>query len=744
MFDQDNEEGFQNSEPMEHKEKGPTVEPGIPQQRRQHETRNAEHQTECYELVPIPEETKGDHENLIAPQLTTENDDQVIDKASMCPRHRCIIVFIVSIVLGAVAIGIGIGICIGIGIGTGIVSKSDIKDPVLASCPANQTSNTDPGQPTAIIVWQGPIATDNSCLNPTVMCDPASGTDFVIGITKVTYTALDGFGNADTCSFYIDVKDNEDPVLESCLANQTTNTDPGQPTAMVLWQGPIATDNSGLNPTVTCDPASGTDFAIGITNVTCTALDGFGNVNNCSFYVDVKDNEDPVLESCPANQTTNTDPGQPTTMVLWQGPIATDNAGLNPTVMCDPASGTDFVIGITKVTCTALDGFGNANNCSFNINVKDNEGPVLASCPANQITNTDPGQPTAMIVWQGPIATDNSGLKPTVICDPSSGTDFVIGITNVTCTALDGFGNVNDCSFYVDVMDNEDPVFESCLPDQIDYGQPTAIVIWQDPVATDNSGSSPTVICDPQSGTSLPIGQALVSCTAFDGYGNNDSCSFNVFIHDIRDCFDLVSNGDYPSGIYTITPSDGLSFQVYCDMSTENAGWTVFQRRLDGTVNFYRNWTDYENGFGNVGGEYWAGLRLLPLLTSGNPSILRVELEAFDGDKAYAEYPSFSVGDSSSNYVLTIGSYSGNAGDSLRHHNNKAFSTYDRDQDRRSGNCAQERQGAWWYGNCAYSNLNGQYLGPTGTNNFAGMTWYHWKSRYEPLKTSEMKVRRVQ
>ncbi|XP_072041468.1 hyalin-like [Amphiura filiformis] len=281
-----------------------------------------------------------------------------------------------------------------------------------------------------MIVWQGPITTDNSGVNPAVVCDPASGTDFVIGITNVTCTAVDGFGNVNNCSFYVDVMDNEDPVLESCPANLTTNTDPGQPTAMIEWQGPIATDNSGFNPTVMCDPASGTDFLIGKINVTCTALDGFGNVNKCSFYVDVKDIEDPVLVSCPANQTTNTDPGQPTTMVVWQLPIATDNSGLNATVMCDPASGTDFVIGKINVTCTALDGFGNVNNCSFYVDVKDNEDPVLESCPANQTTNTDPGQPSAMIVWQLPIATDNSGLNATVMCDPASGTDFVMGKTN--------------------------------------------------------------------------------------------------------------------------------------------------------------------------------------------------------------------------------------------------------------------------------------------------------------------------
>ncbi|XP_072041684.1 ficolin-1-like [Amphiura filiformis] len=270
------------------------------------------------------------------------------------------------------------------------------------------------------------------------------------------------------------------------------------------------------------------------------------------------------------------------------------------------------------------------------------------------------------------------------------------------------------------------------------------MVIWQDPVATDNSDSSPTVICDPPSETRFPIGQTLVTCTAFDGYGNSDSCSFNVFVHDIRDCFDLVSNGDYPSGIYTITPTDGLSFQVYCDMSTENAGWTVFQRRFDGSVNFYRGWNDYENGFGDVGGEYWAGLKLLHLLTSsGNHSILRVELEAFDGDKSYAEYEAFAVSDSSSNYVLSFGSYSGTAGDSLNGHNNMAFSTYDRDHDSYSSlNCAENFEGAWWYFSCHNSNLNGRYLGPTGTSG-SGMRWVSFKF-HQSLKTTKMKVRRVQ
>ncbi|XP_076109363.1 ryncolin-2-like [Mytilus galloprovincialis] len=207
----------------------------------------------------------------------------------------------------------------------------------------------------------------------------------------------------------------------------------------------------------------------------------------------------------------------------------------------------------------------------------------------------------------------------------------------------------------------------------------------------------------------------------------------------IQDCSDLHRKHD-KSGVYKIVPAGGAGFKAFCDMKTDGGRWTVFQRRQDGKVDFYRGWEEYAKGFGNLRTEFWLGNDNLHKLTSNGHYELRVDLENFNGDKAFAKYSTFYIGDSSTNYRLTVKGYSGTAGDSLKHHNNQAFSTKDKDHDSDSGDCAEVYKGAWWYGSCHHSNLNGLYIG--NKKDYKGLCWNRWKSS-QSMKTTSMMIRRV-
>ena len=188
-----------------------------------------------------------------------------------------------------------------------------------------------------------------------------------------------------------------------------------------------------------------------------------------------------------------------------------------------------------------------------------------------------------------------------------------------------------------------------------------------------------------------------------------------------------------------MNPDGKGSFNVYCDMRTDGGGWTVFQRRQDGSVDFYRGWNDYKSGFGQLTAEFWLGNDKIHRLTAARTSTLRVELEDWNRVRVYAKYGKFNIGDEQAKYRLEVGSYSGTAGDSLAYQNKMGFTTKDRDHDIVSSqNCAVDWTGAWWYSNCHHSNLNGKYLG--NKRDDRGARWYHFRSSLS-LKFTEMKLR---
>ncbi|XP_078686731.1 microfibril-associated glycoprotein 4-like [Branchiostoma floridae x Branchiostoma belcheri] len=217
-----------------------------------------------------------------------------------------------------------------------------------------------------------------------------------------------------------------------------------------------------------------------------------------------------------------------------------------------------------------------------------------------------------------------------------------------------------------------------------------------------------------------------------------------------RDCMELLATGHDTSGVYTIYPDGGgkSPVHVYCDMDTDGGGWTLFQKRQDGSVNFYQDWKAYKTGFGDLRGEFWLGNDHLHRLTAQDVYELRVDLEDFEGNTAYAKYNIFRVEDEVHKYRLTISGYNVNstAGDAMtipsHPHDGMYFSTRDRENDPHpNDHCAVVYKGAWWYNHCHVANLNGLYLGGAHQSFADGVNWEPWKGLQYSLKTSELKIR---
>uniref|UniRef100_A0A6P4EBX2 Fibrinogen-like protein A n=1 Tax=Drosophila rhopaloa TaxID=1041015 RepID=A0A6P4EBX2_DRORH len=187
---------------------------------------------------------------------------------------------------------------------------------------------------------------------------------------------------------------------------------------------------------------------------------------------------------------------------------------------------------------------------------------------------------------------------------------------------------------------------------------------------------------------------------------------------------------DSPNGIYQIKLRGLEPFKVPC--ATSLPGWTVIQRRIDGSENFNRTWYEYKNGFGNVSKEFFIGLEKLHRMTEARPHELYIKLGNINGSTSYARYDDFKIGSEEEAYELkNLGKYSGEAGDSLEYDKNEKFSTFDRDNDSYMDyNCANE-YGAWWHKYCSESSLNGNYK-----KDGKGLKGIHWHSWHEDWKTS--------
>ncbi|MGD1848490.1 MAG: HYR domain-containing protein, partial [Salibacteraceae bacterium] len=167
------------------------------------------------------------------------------------------------------------------------VTVTDNEAPSITGCPADITINNDAGICGALVSWTIPQATDN-CGIDTLIVSHTSGAIFPVGVTTVSYIAIDTAGNSDTCSFTITILDNEAPTIV-CPADIVSCDE------VVFYTPPVGTDNcsGGLTTNQIAGLGSGSTFPIGVTTETYVVTDSAGNSDTCSFTVTVNARPNP-------------------------------------------------------------------------------------------------------------------------------------------------------------------------------------------------------------------------------------------------------------------------------------------------------------------------------------------------------------------------------------------------------------------------------------------------------------------
>ncbi|NXX32031.1 ANGL4 protein, partial [Nicator chloris] len=208
-------------------------------------------------------------------------------------------------------------------------------------------------------------------------------------------------------------------------------------------------------------------------------------------------------------------------------------------------------------------------------------------------------------------------------------------------------------------------------------------------------------------------------------------------------CHQLFLAGQRGSGVFQVQPAGSQPFKVYCDMTAEG-GWTVIQRRTDGSVDFDQLWDAYKNGFGDLRGDFWLGLEKIHHLVQEGKYNLLIELEDWEGNSQVVQFV-FSLGGESTAYTLNLlGPLSGELENAIGEFRQLPFSTRDRDHDLKvDTNCAKHLSGGWWFSTCGHANLNGKYFRSIPRQRHErkqGIFWKTWKGRYYPLKSTIMKI----
>lgn len=251
-------------------------------------------------------------------------------------------------------------------IATFTITVEDTAAPIITAAPPDATFEaTGPAGATVSWIFDAVDVADPA---PALSCAPPQGV-FAIGVTPVLCTATDAYGNASSVAFQITVQDTTPPTFTG-LPLADLSVPATLPTgAVVTFPLPAAEDLVDTDVEVSCEPASGSTFALGDTPVSCTATDDSGNTAVAGFTVSVVDATAPVISFAADPFVAYADSALGA-IVDYSANITVEDVDPSPTLSCSPAAGSQFGFGLTPVSCTATDASGNVGSGSFDVSVR--------------------------------------------------------------------------------------------------------------------------------------------------------------------------------------------------------------------------------------------------------------------------------------------------------------------------------------------------------------------------------------
>ncbi len=359
---------------------------------------------------------------------------------------------------------------------------------------------------------------------------PATGS--ISGPLSVTYRATGGTVTRETpltvtASIASSGCDSAPPVIT--VPSDITAEATGPNGAVVTYSATAFDVGDNSSRPVSCTPASGSTFPLGPTTVKCSSSDTTGNSTDKSFKVTVVDTTAPTISGAP-DITGVEATGATGAAVTYTSPSASDLVDGSRPVSCTPTSGSTFPLGSTTVSCSASDTSGHTATKTFTVTVVDTTGPVLV-LPAD-FTAEATGPAGAAVPFSTSASDVVDGDRP-VNCTPASGSTFPLGPTTVTCSSSDTSSNSTSGSFKVTVVDTTPPVISSTTNQTAEATGPNgAAVTYTAPTASDLVSGTVPVNCAPASGTTFPLGETTVTCSASDAASNSASTSFKVTVVD--------------------------------------------------------------------------------------------------------------------------------------------------------------------------------------------------------------------